>query len=75
MRSVDDVLVTDEAAALLPADVLTLAKQVLTLDLQPAYQKEKTTKRTYGVTLAGWNLRWRFTEGGEVEIFETTQVD
>ena len=75
VRSVDDVLVTDEAAALLPADVLTLAKQVLTLDLQPAYQKEKTTKRTYGVTLAGWNLRWRFTEGGEVEIFETTQVD
>ena len=55
--------------------MLTLVKQVLTLDLQPAYQKDKTTARSYGVTLAGWNLRWRFTEGEQVEIFEATIVE
>ena len=61
--------------SVLPAEVLTLVKQVLTLDLQPAYQKDKTTARSYGVTLAGWNLRWRFTEGEQVEIFEATIVE
>lgn len=75
VRSADDVLVTKEVAALLPSDVLQLAQQVLTLDLQPAYQKEQTTTRTYGVTLAGWNLRWRTTETGQVEIYEATKVE
>jgi len=75
VRSVDDVLVANEVAAILPPEVLKLAQQVLTLDLQPAYQKDKATPRTYGVTLAGWNLRWRFTEPDQVEIFETTRVE
>ena len=74
-RSAEDVLATDEVVSVLPAEVLTLVKQVLTLDLQPAYQKDKTTARSYGVTLAGWNLRWRFTEGEQVEIFEATIVE
>ncbi len=73
-RSADDVLATDEVTASLPAEVLKLAQQVLTLDLQPAYQKDKTAARTYGVTLAGWNLRWRFTDNGQVEIFAATKV-
>jgi len=75
VRSADDVLVTPEVASILPPGVLTLAQQVLTLDLQPAYQKDKTTTRTYGVTLAGWNLRWQFTETDQVEIFEATKVE
>lgn len=56
-RMPEDVLVTAEVAAALSAEVLMLARQVLTLDLQPAYQTEQAATRTYGVTLAGWNLR------------------
>ncbi len=74
VRSAEDVLVADEVAATLPPEVLTLAKQVLTLDLQPAYQKDQAAARTYGVTLAGWNLRWRIIENGQVEVYETTKV-
>ncbi len=73
-RSAADVLVDEDVAAKLPPEVLTLAKQVLTLDLQPAYQKDQAAARTYGVTLAGWNLRWRMTDAGQVEIYETTKV-
>jgi tRNA (adenine37-N6)-methyltransferase len=35
--------------------------------LQPAYQAEETG-RTYGMTVAGWNLRWRKTAEGGVEL-------
>jgi len=75
MRSVDDVLMTKEVAEKLPPEVCMLAQQVLTLDLEPAYQKDKTPTRTYGVTLAGWNLRWQFTKADQVEIYEATRVD
>jgi tRNA-Thr(GGU) m(6)t(6)A37 methyltransferase TsaA len=45
---------------------LVLIRAVLRLDHQPAYQDE--ADRTYGMTLAGWNLRWRICADGAVEV-------
>jgi len=73
-RAPEDVMIAPEVAAVLPAEVQALAKQVLTLDLQPAYQRGENNTRTYGVTLAGWNLRWRPFHAGGIEVVEAHRV-
>ncbi len=46
--------------------VLALMRSLLRLDLQPAYQDDPD--RTYGATIAGWNIRWCYA-GETVELF------
>ncbi|WP_221031447.1 tRNA (N6-threonylcarbamoyladenosine(37)-N6)-methyltransferase TrmO [Actomonas aquatica] len=76
VRTPDAVRLSEDVAAVLPAAVATLARQVLTLDLQPAYQKgPAATERTYGVTLAGWNLRWHPTPDNGIEVFAAEAVE
>jgi tRNA (adenine37-N6)-methyltransferase len=67
-RLAGQILFPDEIAAKLPVEVLTLARQLLALDLQPAYQAGDAG-RVYGMTIAGWNLRWRHV-GEVVEVVE-----
>ncbi len=62
------IVIPEAVSARLPAPVLELARQLLALDLQPAYQKTGSG-RIYGMTVAGWNLRWRH-QGGGVELLE-----
>lgn len=72
-RSDEQIVVPHEIAARLPAEVLTLARQLLALDLQPAYQAGGAAAegRVYGMTVAGWNLRWRHA-GETVELVEAS---
>ena len=72
MRPDTHIIISAEIAASLPAEVLTLIRQLLALDLQPAYQAADTG-RTYGMTVAGWNLRWRHT-GENVEVVSIAPV-
>ena len=44
----------------------TLVRQILRLDLQPAYQNDP--ERTYGMSIAGWNIRWRAGPGECIEV-------
>ena len=44
----------------------TLVRQILRLDLQPAYQNDP--ERTYGMSIAGWNIRWRAGLGERIEV-------
>jgi tRNA-Thr(GGU) m(6)t(6)A37 methyltransferase TsaA len=71
-RSPEQVLIPAEVAAVLPPAVLALARQLLALDLQPAYQGGDAG-RVYGMTVAGWNLRWRQV-GEAVELLEARPV-
>ncbi len=48
-----------------------LVRQVLRLEHQPAYHSEGD--RTYGMTLAGWNIRWRSGTGGTLEVCEVAR--
>lgn len=43
-----------------------LVRQLLRLDLEPAYHD--APDRTYGMTLAGWNIRWRRGPDGTLEV-------
>lgn len=65
------VRVPPEIVASLPESTFALVRQLLALDLQPAYQAE--AGREYGMTVAGWNVRWR-REGEAVEVVSATPV-
>ena len=68
----------DDARIEIPAAIEThlgpetaeLVRKLLRLELQPAYQESGT--REYGMTIAGWNVRWRGI-GDRIEVFEATR--
>jgi tRNA-Thr(GGU) m(6)t(6)A37 methyltransferase TsaA len=64
------ILLPDEHAKRMGAATAELVRQLLRLNLEPAYQD--ATTRTYGMTLAGWNIRWRRAADGSLEV---TAVD
>jgi tRNA-Thr(GGU) m(6)t(6)A37 methyltransferase TsaA len=72
VRAEEQILIPPAIAAALPAEVRTLARQLLALDLQPAYQAIEAG-RVYGMTVAGWNLRWR-QNGETVELVEAARA-
>ncbi|MBC8041579.1 MAG: hypothetical protein H7Y06_13630, partial [Opitutaceae bacterium] len=57
-----------EIADVLGETTVRLVRQVLRLDLQPAYQDEP--ERIYGMTLADWNITWRALPDNRVEVME-----
>jgi tRNA-Thr(GGU) m(6)t(6)A37 methyltransferase TsaA len=73
IRAAVDVVMSTEIAAQLPPDVLTLVRQLLTLNLQPAYQPSESD-RVYGMSIAGWNVRWR-SSAGKIEVVEVHPLD
>jgi tRNA-Thr(GGU) m(6)t(6)A37 methyltransferase TsaA len=50
-----------------------LVREVLRLELEPAYHTDPA--RTYGLTLAGWNVRWRLGPDGHLEVYEVEPVE
>ena len=70
-RTAEQIVIPSEILAVLPPEMLTLVRQLLALDLQPAYQ-EADTGRVYGMAIAGWNVRWRHV-GDAVEVVEVTR--
>lgn len=60
------VIMAAEFERQLGPDVAALVRQLLRLELQPAYQDESS--RTYGMTVAGWNIRWRVSAAGAREV-------
>ena len=66
------VLISDEFTAQLGGATTALVRQILRLDVQPAYQA--TDARTYGMTVAGWNVRWRAGAAGTREVCAVARV-
>lgn len=67
-REAGGIEIPAEVAARLGPERTALAREVLRLEVRPAYQE--AGERTYGMALAGWNLRWRVTAGGGVRLVE-----
>ena len=72
-RAAADVVIPAEIERALPAPVATLVRQLLGLDLQPAYQAAGSGQ-TYGMAVAGWNVRWRAAPDGRIEVVEAVPV-
>lgn len=73
VRAPGQIVIPPSLAAVLPDEVQTLARQLLALDLQPAYQAAADSGRSYGMTVAGWNLRWRHA-GETVEVVDASRI-
>ena len=56
LREADQVMIPTTIADALGKDE-PLIRQLLRLEPQPAYQE--TAERIYGMTVAGWNVKWR----------------
>ena len=73
IRAAGDVVISPEVERELPEAVATLVRQLLGLNLQPAYQGSES-ERIYGMTVAGWNVRWRQRADRKVEVVEVRPV-
>jgi tRNA-Thr(GGU) m(6)t(6)A37 methyltransferase TsaA len=62
------VIIPESMAARMGEPTTRLVRQLLRLQLQPAYHE--TESRTYGMTVSGWNVRWRVLPDGRVEVCE-----
>ena len=69
-REAGAVIISVEFEAVLGPATTALVRQILRLDLQPAYQND--SERTYGMSIAGWNIRWR---AGLCECIEVCSVE
>lgn len=68
----ESVFIPEAAAGQLGPDVTALVRRLLQLELQPAYQD--AAERTYGMLVAGWNIRWRVRPDGGREVCEITRA-
>jgi tRNA-Thr(GGU) m(6)t(6)A37 methyltransferase TsaA len=66
------VQIPREIADELDEPTVRLLRQVLRLDLQPAYQDEP--ERIYGMSLAGWNISWRALPDNAVAVVSVTRL-
>jgi len=71
-RPADAVIVPQAIAEQLGAGTTELVRQVLSFDPRPAYQDE--AGRIHGMTLAGWNVRWRTETHGTVAVVSAERV-
>ncbi len=72
MSGDERVLIDAAARARLGEGTTRLVQRLLQLQLQPAYQAGDD--RTYGMTVSGWNVRWRTLPDGRVEVVEIQRV-
>lgn len=71
-REAEGIVVPAELAALLGPERLALVRELLRLEVRPAYQA--ADERTYGMTVAGCNIRWRATANGGLAVVEAEPV-
>lgn len=70
VREPEAVIIPDECAQALGDLTAVLVKRILQLDVQPAYHDDP--ERTYGMTVAGWNVRWRSGPNSTLIVYEVT---
>lgn len=68
----DAVHIASEFESRMGPSATALVRSLLRLQLQPAYQEGDA--RVYGMTLAGWNVRWRAAGEHRVEVVEVRPV-
>jgi tRNA (adenine37-N6)-methyltransferase len=72
-RAAADVIIPPEIEGALSEKLVILVRQLLELNLQPAYQPTGNGQ-TYGMAVGGWNVRWRATADGKVEVVEANPL-
>jgi len=70
VRQPEAVILPEEYALVMGDVTAVLVKRILQLDVQPAYHDDPD--RTYGMTVAGWNVRWRTGPDSTLVVYEVT---
>ncbi len=65
-RPAEAVVIAQTLEEKLGPATASLVRQVLRLELSPAYHDAR--ERIYGMTIAGWNVRWRAGPDGKMEV-------
>ena len=60
------LVIAPEFEAKLGGQAAQLVRGLLRLELEPAYHD--TADREYGMTVSGWNVRWRARRDGTIEV-------
>ncbi len=68
----ESVTIPEAIAGELGPATANLVRQLLRLELSPAYQTDAS--RTYGMTVAGWNVRWRAEADGARHVCAVRRV-
>jgi tRNA (adenine37-N6)-methyltransferase len=71
VRQPDEVVIPSELADAMGEKTTVLVRRILQLDVQPAYHGDP--ERTYGMTVAGWNVRWRAGMKPTLVVYEATR--
>lgn len=71
LKGDERIVVPPETATQLGEQTTQLVKRLLQLELQPAYHDPN--QREYGMTVAGWNIRWRIV-AGVAHVFEAVKM-
>jgi tRNA (adenine37-N6)-methyltransferase len=72
LAPIEAVAIPPEVAEQLGPKTTALVREVLRLDLQPAYQDEAA--RIHGMAIAGWNIRWRMNDRGAREVCDAARL-
>ena len=70
--SPEKIVIASEFAGKLGRETVALIRQILRRAVEPAYHDDPT--RIYGMTIAGWNIRWRREGGDTLEICAVEKV-
>lgn len=72
VRAAEAVVIPQDLAQQMGGETTALVRQLLRLELQPAYHADAS--RLYGMTVAGWNVRWRLGVAGDPEVVGAERV-
>jgi tRNA-Thr(GGU) m(6)t(6)A37 methyltransferase TsaA len=70
--SPEKILIPPELAEKLEAKTASLVRQILRFEVEPAYHDDPA--RTYGMTISGWNIRWRRGAAETSEVYAVEKV-
>lgn len=70
-RKPEAVVIPEELANMMGETITTLVRRILQLEIQPAYQDDP--ERVYGMTVAGWNVRWSAGAQDTLVVCEATR--
>jgi len=70
-RAPGAVVIPEDLAKAMGETVTTLVRRILELEIQPAYQDDP--ERIYGMTVAGWNVRWSAGANATLVVCEATR--
>jgi hypothetical protein len=70
-REPEAVVIPQALANAMGETVTALVRRILQLELQPAYQNDP--ERIYGMTVAGWNVRWNSGANSTLVVCEATR--